>query len=86
MRSVKSLDALQGLIPPKAWLTTLKVTDKLLKLEGFAMDDLVIADFMQNLSSSIYFSDVRLEVSEDVRGNDEKSTKRFSVTTNMENM
>jgi Tfp pilus assembly protein PilN len=87
LRSVKSLEALQAIIPPRAWLAKLKFTDKnTVELEGFATDDLVISEFMQALESSIFFSGVNLEVSEE---NPDKKTgvvKKYKIICYLENV
>ncbi len=85
LKNVKSLDALQGIIPPKAWLDHLKINDKRVELTGYAMDEFVISEFMQGMSTSIYFSNVSLVTSEEVKKN-EGTVKKFILKSTLENM
>ncbi|RMG59688.1 MAG: hypothetical protein D6713_04880 [Deltaproteobacteria bacterium] len=55
------LDALARAVPEKAWLTSLKYTGASLKLKGYALNNYVIADFMNNLGSSGRFGDIDLK-------------------------
>lgn len=85
LRIVKSMDAIQSLIPKKVWLTGLMVKDTAIEIDGQATDDIVIADFMRDLEESVYFANVSLAVSEEARGV-EGSVKKFVVKCNLENM
>lgn len=85
LKNVKSLDVLQTIIPIKAWLTNLKIIDKGLEIDGMATDDLVVADFMQGLSSSIYFSNIKLIGSEEYK-RPEGNVKKFKIKCNLENL
>lgn len=85
LRNVKSLDALQSLIPQKAWLDSLVIKDSRVILAGFAVDDIVVSEFLQNLESSIFFSNVTLVASEDQKTK-AGVVKKFSIRTQLENM
>lgn len=85
LRNVKSLDALQTLIPGKAWINSLKVLDTKLEIEGFADNDIVISEFMQSLDSSIYFKEITLVSSEESK-KDKGSLKKFILRCNLENI
>jgi hypothetical protein len=85
LRNVKSLDALQGIIPLKAWLNELKVTENKVSLVGFAADDSVVSEFMKELESSIYFAGVTLKASEESKTND-GVVKKFEILCNLENL
>ena len=85
LKNVKSLDALQGIIPSKAWLTEAKILENKIEISGMATDDLVISDFMQDLTKSIYFTHVVLESSEEVK-RDEGVVKQFKIKCNLENL
>ncbi|MDZ4677829.1 MAG: PilN domain-containing protein [Oligoflexia bacterium] len=85
LKNVKSLDALQGIIPAKAWLSQLKIVENKVELEGFATDDIVISDFMQSLDSSIYFTNISLTTSDEAKKED-GVVKKFIIKCNLENL
>lgn len=85
LKNVKSLDALQGIIPNKAWLKSLQIEEDKVSMEGIATDDLVISDFMKDLEASIYFTAVTLEGSEEVR-TDQGSQKAFKIRCKLQNL
>jgi type IV pilus assembly protein PilN len=64
MGPVQMLDELSILIPEKAWIKSLNNTGNKLVLEGTAIDDTVIADFMKKLQGSQHFTDVELVIAE----------------------
>lgn len=82
---VKTLDALQTLIPDKAWVTKLTVKDQIISLEGRAIEDTIISSFMQNLEESAYFSDVTWVDSKEVN-EPQGVVKAFSIRFNLENI
>jgi len=85
LKSVKSLDALQSLIPSSAWLDSLKIIGDKVDLEGFAVNDVVVSEFMGQLASSIYFSHVILADSTEA-STIEGSVKKFHIKCNMESI
>lgn len=85
LKNVKSMDALQGIIPKKAWLTSLKINDNVVQMQGVATDDLVISDFMKDLEASIYFTNVLLEGSEETRTT-EGAQKIFRIKCGLQNL
>jgi len=85
LKNVKGLDALQGLIPSSAWLNSLKIVGDKVDLDGFAVNDVVVSDFMQQLSSSIYFSHVVLADSTEAT-TPEGSVKKFHIKCNLESI
>jgi type IV pilus assembly protein PilN len=82
---VKILDALQTLIPEKAWLTKLGVKERVIAIEGRANDDSTISNFMQNLEESAYFQNVTWESSREVT-EPQGVVKQFSIQFNLENL
>jgi len=68
LASVKSLDALQTIIPGRVWLSSIKIIENKVELAGFATDDLVVSDFMQALGASIFFENITLVSSEEWKG------------------
>jgi Tfp pilus assembly protein PilN len=85
LKNVKSLDALQGIIPAHAWLRELKLTDDKVELSGLATDDLVISEFMSSLEASIYFANVTLVSSEEFKSST-GIVKAFTVKCVLENL
>lgn len=85
LRNVKSMDALQSIMPQKAWLLEMSIKDTNVSLEGQAIDDIVISDFMRDLEESVFFNNVVLEASEEVR-RDEGNVKKFRIRANLENL
>jgi type IV pilus assembly protein PilN len=85
LKNVKSLDSLQAIIPAKAWLTSLKLEDKKVDIEGLAVDDIVVSEFMQAMSSTIYFSNVTLISSEEAKRS-EGVVKKFKIKCTLENL
>ncbi len=82
---VRTLDALQTLIPDRAWITKLSVKDQIISLEGRAIEDTTISSFMQNLEESAYFSDVTWIDSKEVT-EPQGVVKAFSIRFNLENI
>lgn len=57
---VKLLDELTDLVPRRLWISFIKETNKNLTMEGLAESGAMIADFMDALKSSKFFSDPQL--------------------------
>ncbi|MBF0370711.1 MAG: PilN domain-containing protein [Magnetococcales bacterium] len=73
---VHVLDELSRAIPPKVWLMRLTTREQLLELTGKAQSNAMVADFMNNLNASPYFSQVKLsKILSDTEG--EHKVKRF---------
>lgn len=60
LREVKSLDYLQTVIPPRIWLTSLKIDQSSYVLRGRSQDEPSITLFVDKLEDGGYFSDVIL--------------------------
>lgn len=85
LKVVKSLTAIPDLMPPKAWITYLNISENnKVKIDGLAVDDIVVADFLKNLNASIYYTNVVLTSSEETktRGG---TLKKFGVQCDLEN-
>jgi type IV pilus assembly protein PilN len=82
---VKILDAMQTLIPEKAWITKMNVKDQIVSLEGRATEDSIISIFMQNLEESAYFTNVTWIDSKEVN-EPQGVVKSFSIRFNLENI
>ncbi|HXG50138.1 MAG TPA: PilN domain-containing protein [candidate division Zixibacteria bacterium] len=57
---VRVMESLSAAVPPTLWLTEFKETGGKVTINGLAVDNQSVADFMRNLSKLPYFSDVEL--------------------------
>lgn len=58
---VKVLDELTEIVPRRLWITNLKESNQKLNLQGVGEDGTTIADFLESLKQSKYFSNVELQ-------------------------
>jgi Tfp pilus assembly protein PilN len=58
LREVKSLDAIQSLMPPKTWIRRLEIEGNTVSMEGYSITDSGVADLIRALESSVFFSRV----------------------------
>jgi type IV pilus assembly protein PilN len=82
---LKVLDAVQTLIPEKAWLTKMTVKDRTVSIEGKANDDSTISGLMQNLEESAYFQNVTWNSSKEVT-EPQGVVKMFDIQYSLENL
>lgn len=68
-----------SILSKKLWFSSLKEHGDLLGIDGVALDNSTLAQFMDNLSHDPYFSDVNLAKTEQVKANDLLLYK-FSLT------
>ena len=68
-----------GIVPGRMWLTTLKCQGAKVTLEGVAVDNETIAQFMTNLEDSPEFENVELQFAEETKVED-YLFKKFSLT------
>jgi type IV pilus assembly protein PilN len=66
LRASYILDQLSQLIPEKMWLESLEKSGKSIKIAGVALDNETIANFMEELGRSKKFTDIDLEVTEQI--------------------
>ena len=79
---VRILDELSTHMPEKMCLRSLKKEGAKLEIEGWALDDEVIANFMTKLQGSRYFSGVELIVTERFKPEGtEINIKKFTITS-----
>ena len=64
MRAAHILEEISDLIPEKIWIESLDKQGKGIKISGVALDNATIANFMDILGRSKYFTGVELEVTE----------------------
>jgi len=76
---VRILDDLNSAIPEKSWLIEVKDKNGILRIDGIALDNQTIADFVKQLQKSPYFPRVDLLEArqEEVRG---VKMKRFAIS------
>ncbi|HEY3306550.1 MAG TPA: PilN domain-containing protein [Candidatus Binatia bacterium] len=79
---VRVMESLSGATPPRLWLTEFKETSGNLSMNGIAVDNQTVADFLKALSSSDYFKNVELvETSQSEQ--DKLLLKKFSVRSRL---
>jgi type IV pilus assembly protein PilN len=79
--SVRIMDALTSLvIAQKMWLTNLTEASGQMTLNGVAVDNKTVADFMKRLEGSPYFDQVNLVASRQVAMAQDRKFKGFTVT------
>ncbi len=77
-RPIQIMSVLASKIPEKMWLNSLDRTGEKLTLEGVALDDETIANFMTRLQQAGMFTSVELVVTERMTVEDVK-LKKFTV-------
>ena len=78
--SVRIMDALTSLVvAQKMWLTNLKDTGGRMTLNGVAVDNKTIADFMRRLEGSPYFDQVNLVSSKQVAMGEGRKFNGFNI-------
>ncbi len=84
-RLAKSLDAIQTLIPEKAWLVKVSYKSNKIIIEGRAPDDQVVSSFMENLEQSAIFANVTWIDSKEVN-EPQGIVKLFNIQFDLENI
>ncbi|MCB0349097.1 MAG: PilN domain-containing protein, partial [Bdellovibrionales bacterium] len=80
LKVVKAMDALHKTVPQQAWLTELMVKENYaIKINGFALDDFVVSNLIQNLDESIFFANVKL-VSSQESSVSEGKLRKFEIS------
>jgi len=82
---VMVLDQIASRMPPKMWLTALKVQRASLQMEGVSIDNETIAQFMTNLESAGEFENVELQFAQEAKIED-FLLKKFSVSSTIKVM
>jgi type IV pilus assembly protein PilN len=77
---VLMLDEIAKVLPPKMWLTQLKSQGSSLTMEGIAIDNETIAEFMTKLEATSQFSNIELQVSQETKIQDYE-LKKFTVSS-----
>lgn len=76
---VRLLDELSRALPEKLWLTSFAESGGSIKIDGYGIDQNVVAEFMRNLASSPYYENIELGVTEQSKLGDVK-VQKFSLT------
>jgi Tfp pilus assembly protein PilN len=80
LKVVKAMDSLHRNVPQQAWLTELTVKENYsVKILGFALDDFVVSNMIQNLDESIFFESVKLVSSQESSVTDGK-LRKFEIS------
>ncbi|MEK6725293.1 MAG: PilN domain-containing protein [Deltaproteobacteria bacterium] len=80
---VKMLDELSSVTPEKLWLVSFKEQGRNINIEGTAISNEVIAQFMTDMEKSSNFKDIELVVTEQIEQGGMK-LKKFSLTGKLE--
>ena len=79
---VRVMESLSGATPVRLWLTEFKENAGNLSLNGMAVDNQTVADFLKALSSTAYFKDVEL-VETSQAEQDKLLLKKFSLRSRL---
>ncbi len=79
---VRVMEGLSGATPVRLWLTEFKENAGNLSLNGMAVDNQTVADFLKALSSTAYFKDVEL-VETSQTEQDKLLLKKFSLRSRL---
>jgi type IV pilus assembly protein PilN len=79
---VRVMESLSGATPVRLWLTEFKENAGNLSLNGMAVDNQTVADFLKALSSTAYFKEVELVETSQVE-QDKLLLKKFSLRSRL---
>lgn len=82
-REIRVLDLLQTVIPEKAWLTRIQINPDRVNVQGMAMSDFEVSQFLEALTKSVFLMDVNL-VSSSETVQDGVSLKKFEISCLLE--
>lgn len=82
-REVRVLDLLQTVIPEKAWLTKIQLNPDKVVIQGMAVSDFEVSQFLDALTKSVFLMDVNLVSSTEVVV-EGVNLKRFEVSCVLE--
>ncbi|AHZ86918.1 PilN domain-containing protein [Bdellovibrio bacteriovorus] len=82
-REIRVLDLLQTVIPEKAWLTRVQVNPTRVNIQGLALSDFEVSQFLEALTKSVFLMDVNL-VSSSETVTDGVSLKKFEISCLLE--
>lgn len=82
-REIRVLDLLQQVIPEKAWLTKIQISQERVTVQGLALSDFEVSGFLEALTKSVFLMDVNL-VSSSETTVDGVSLKKFEISCLLE--
>lgn len=82
-REIRVLDLLQQVIPEKAWLTKIQISQERVTVQGLALSDFEVSSFLEALTKSVFLMDVNL-VSSSETTVDGVSLKKFEISCLLE--
>lgn len=82
-REIRVLDLLQTVIPEKAWLTRVQINPGRVNIQGLALSDFEVSQFLEALTKSVFLMDVNL-VSSSESLQDGVSLKKFEISCLLE--
>lgn len=82
-REIRVLDLLQTVIPEKAWVTRIQVNPTRVNIQGLALSDFEVSQFLEALTKSVFLMDVNL-VSSSESVLDGVSLKKFEISCLLE--
>lgn len=74
---VRVLDELTDLVPKKLWITSFDEKGGAVKIEGFATDGTIVADFLENIKKANFFKNAVLERVTSASGGDDN--QKFTI-------
>jgi type IV pilus assembly protein PilN len=82
-REIRVLDLMQQVIPEKAWLTRVQLNPDKVIVQGMAISDFEVSQFLEALTKSVFLMDVNLVNSTEVIV-DGNSLKKFEISCVLE--
>lgn len=82
-RETRVLELLQNVIPEKAWLTRIQLNPDRVNIQGVALSDFEVSQFLDALSRSVFLLDVNL-VSSSEMSQDGMMLKKFEISCLLE--
>ncbi|XGC81563.1 PilN domain-containing protein [Bdellovibrio bacteriovorus] len=82
-REIRVLDLLQTVIPEKAWLTRVQVNPDKVNVQGLALSDFEVSQFLEALTKSVFLMDVNLVSSSEIT-QDGVVLKKFEISCVLE--
>lgn len=79
LREVIAMDKVQSMIPERGWLTGFEMEGEKLVLQGIALSEKDVMDFVQRMEESNVFSEVVFTSTSDPSGAD-RNRRKFEVT------
>lgn len=82
-REIRVLDLLQTVIPEKSWLTRVQINPDKVNVQGLALSDFEVSQFLEALTKSVFLMDVNLVSSSEIT-QDGTVLKKFEISCVLE--